>query len=207
MRDERERERERERLTDARREMAVGSVSSRRVQKAAIATGQAYPALERQQQDLGGTSRREAPNRHDAVALRPLPRQEAPRDASKLPAPAVDRRQPRATGRGQRRMSRAAPMREAWHALAAAAGCAARGRRGALRQRRWRGVAKLRGEARRRSGQASVRNGQWGVNVAGWLKTRVLTPRRTVPPQIYSSRDGDMSPSLAFCLSSLVFRK
>ena len=39
------------------------------------------------------------------------------------------------------------------------------------RQRRWRGVAKLRGEAQRKSGQASVRNGQWGVDVAGWLRT------------------------------------
>ena len=54
-----------------------------------------------------------APNRHDAVALRPLPRQEALRDASKLPAPAVDRRQLRTAGRGQRRMSTPRPRREA----------------------------------------------------------------------------------------------
>ena len=49
------------------------------------------------------------PTATDAVPLRPLPRQEALRDASKLPAPAVDRRQLRAAGRGQRQMSRAAP--------------------------------------------------------------------------------------------------
>ena len=111
-----------------------------------------------------------APNRHDAVALRPLPRQEALRDASKLPAPAVVRRQLRIAGRGQRRMSRAAPAARGVAALAAA-WLAVRGRRGAPRQRRWRGVVKLRGEGQRKSGQASVRNGQWGVDVAGWLRT------------------------------------
>ena len=115
-------------------------------------------------------SSREAPNHHDAVALRPLPRQEALRDASKLPAPAVDRRQLRTAGRGQRRRSRAAPTARGDAALAAA-WLAVRGRRGAPRQRRWHAVAKLRGEGQRKSGQASVRNGQWGVDVAGWLST------------------------------------
>jgi len=131
-----------------------------------------HPALERQQRSrtwLGHHEER-APNHHDMVALRPLPRQEPLRDASKLPAPAVDRRQLRTAGRGQRRRSRAAPTARGDAALAAA-WLAVRGRRGAPRQRRWHAVAKLRGEGQRKSGQASVRNGQWGVDVAGWLRT------------------------------------
>jgi len=71
-------------------------------------------------------SSREAPNHHDAVALRPLPRQEALRDASKLPAPAVDRRQLRAAGRGQRREPRRAPTARGDAALAAAWLCRTR---------------------------------------------------------------------------------
>ena len=81
-----------------------------------------HPALERQQRSrtwLGHHEER-APNHHDMVARRPLPRQEALRDASKLPAPAVDRRQLRTVGRGQRRMSRAAPTARGDAALAAA---------------------------------------------------------------------------------------
>ena len=71
-------------------------------------------------------SSREAPNHHDAVALRPLPRQEPLRDASELPAPAVDRRQLRTAGRGQRRRSRAAPTARGDAALAAAWLCRTR---------------------------------------------------------------------------------
>ena len=87
-----------------------------------------HPALERQQRcrTWAGHHEERAPNRHDAVALRPLPRQEALRDASKLPAPAVDRRQLRAAGHGQRREPRRAPTARGDAALAAAWLCRTR---------------------------------------------------------------------------------
>ena len=143
-----------------------------RPQDAVVVGAVRHPALERQQRcrTWAGHHEERAPNRHDAVALRPLPRQEALRDASKLPAPAVDRRQLRTAGRCQRRRAAPRPLREASRLAAAADWLAVRGRRGAPRQRRWPRVAKLRGEGQQRTGQASVRNGQWGVDVAGWLR-------------------------------------
>jgi len=99
------------------------------------------------------------PTAADEAALRPLPLHDALHEASKLAAPAADRRQPRNAGRASTEYAAPRPLHEQQMLAGVGLLAAVRGRRGALRRSLWRSAVMLRGGAARRGAVARLYNG------------------------------------------------
>ena len=95
------------------------------------------------------------PTAADEAALRPLPLHDALHEASKLAAPAADRRQPRNAGRASTEYAAPRPLHEQ---QMLGLGCWPGGRRGALKRGRWRSALRLCDGAARRGAVARLYN-------------------------------------------------